>query len=99
MHTITAFWLDFEGLGLPGGLEKQEKQLPKNHSFSDVKKSPPKPFFVILGSFLGSFWVALWSTLGYLFGPFLGRVSGIVLGPFLAPFWRYFGPLLGAFLV
>ena len=28
LHTFTAFWLDFEGLGLPGGFKKQEKTAP-----------------------------------------------------------------------
>ena len=29
LHTLTAFWLDFEGLGPPGGLKKQEKTASK----------------------------------------------------------------------
>ena len=37
--TIIAFWLDFEGLGPPGGLKNQKKQLPKNQRFFDVKKT------------------------------------------------------------
>ena len=55
LHTITVFWLGFEGLGLPGGARNEKKHLPKNHCFFEVKKRPPKPFFVILDSFLGSF--------------------------------------------
>jgi hypothetical protein len=99
LNDSTAFWLDFEGPGLLGGLEKQEKTASKKILIFRCEKRRPKLFFMISGSFLGSFWGALWSTLGYLFGPFLGRVSGIVLGPFLVPFWRYFGPIFGAILV
>ena len=29
LHTLTAFWLDFQGPGLPGESKKREKQLQK----------------------------------------------------------------------
>ena len=33
LHTIIMFWLDFQGLGLPGWLQKQEKTAPGKSCF------------------------------------------------------------------
>ena len=33
LHTLTAFWLDFQGPGLPGRLKKREKNLRKIEFF------------------------------------------------------------------
>ena len=39
LHTITAFWLDFQGLGPPGGFKKREKTTSKNDHFFEVDKN------------------------------------------------------------
>ena len=33
LHTLTTFWLDFQGLGPPGWLQKQEKTAPGKSCF------------------------------------------------------------------
>ena len=99
LHTLTAFWLDFEGLGPPGGLKKQEKTAPKKSEFFRCEKKATQTVFsdfgflfgVILGSSLEYFRVSFWT--------FFWEVSGIVLVSFLAPFLKYSGSILGAILV
>ena len=96
LHTSTAFWLDFQGLGPPGESKKQEK-LPNYHRFFDMEKRPPKPFFIILRSLLGSFRGAFWSTFGASWSTFEKfccfslEVSG---GPLRDRFWLHFGLML-----
>ena len=41
----TAFWLDFQGLGRPGGVKKREKQRLAIQCFFGVKKRYPKRCF------------------------------------------------------
>ena len=45
LHTIPAFWLDFEGLGAPGGFKKQEKTAPGKSCFFGLKRKVPKSVF------------------------------------------------------
>ena len=45
LHTLTAFWLDFEGLGPPGGFKKQEKTTPGKSCFFGLKRKVPKSVF------------------------------------------------------
>ena len=45
LHTLTAFWLDFEGLGPPGGFKKQEKTAPGKSCFFGLKRKVPKSVF------------------------------------------------------
>ena len=59
---LQCFGLVLRVSGVLGGAKNEKKHLPKNHCFFEVKKRPPKPFFVILGSFLGSFWEAFRTT-------------------------------------
>ena len=41
LHTFPAFWLDFEGLGPPGGSKKQEKTAPGKSCFFWLEKKGP----------------------------------------------------------
>ena len=98
---LQRFGLILEGLGPPAGDKNKKKQLPNYHRFFDVETKAPKPFFIILNTFLGSLWDAFWSTFGAFwltFGSFLllflGSVSGTAPGPFLASFWLDFAPIL-----
>ena len=45
LHTLTAFWLDFEGLGPSGGFKKQEKTAPGKSCFFGLKRKVPKSVF------------------------------------------------------
>ena len=45
LHTFTAFWLDFEGLGPSGGFKKQEKTAPGKSCFFGLKRKVPKSVF------------------------------------------------------
>ena len=56
LHTLTAFWLDFGRSGTSCGCQKTKKTASKLSSFFDVETKAPKPFFIILNTFLGSFW-------------------------------------------
>ena len=59
--------------------KNEKKQLPNYHRFFDVETKAPKPFFIILNTFLGSFGGAFWST----------------FGAFLVDFWKLFAAFLG----
>ena len=98
---LQRFGLILQGLGPPAGAKKREKAASKLSSFFDVETKAPKPFFIILNTFLGSFWGAFWSTFGAFwltFGSFLllflGSVSGTAPGWPLASFWIDFAPIL-----
>ena len=98
---LQRFGLILQGLGPPAGAKEREKTASKLSSFFDVETKAPKPFFIILNTFLGSFGGAFWSTFGAFwltFGSFLllflGSVSGTAPGPLLASFWIDFAPIL-----
>ena len=79
---------------LPGRAKNDKKQLPNYHRFFDMEKRPPKPFFVILKSFLWSFWGAFWSTFGTFwltFVKFCCFSLEVSRGPLRDRFWLHFG--------
>ena len=45
LHTITAFWLDFEGLGRPGKLKNREKTAPGRSCIFRLKRKVHKSVF------------------------------------------------------
>ena len=45
LHTLTAFLLDFDGAGPPGGLKKQEKTAPGKSCFFGLKRKVPESIF------------------------------------------------------
>ena len=45
LHTFTAFWLDFEGVGPPGVLKKREKTAPGKSCFFGLKRKVNKFVF------------------------------------------------------
>ena len=63
LHTLTAFWLDFQGPGPPGRLKKKENTASGNLPFFELKKKAPKTVFsdfrllfeVIFGVLFGDF--------------------------------------------
>ena len=90
LHTLTAFWLDFEGLGPSGGFKKQEKTAPGKSCFFGLKRKVPNLFFMILGSVLGSILELLGDPKWYIKLSVFFLVSGAppwtILGRLLAPF-------------
>ena len=60
LHTFIAFWLDFQGLGLPGGFKKQEKTAPGKSCFWEFVWKAPQIIFLL---FLVDFGVPFWSFL------------------------------------
>ena len=102
LHTLTAFWLDFEGLGPPGGLKKQEKTASKKSQFFRCEKKATQTVFcdfgllfgVILGSPLEHFRVSFWT----LFGEGLRDRFGTLFGSILEVFWTTFGSMFGIIL-
>ena len=102
LHTFTAFWLDFEGLGPPGGFKKQEKTTPGKSCFFGLKRNVPKSVFF-------DFWVSFGVDFGgpgrpkmgeLIFRFFFGvrRPPWTILEPLLAPFWGHFKVILGLLL-
>jgi len=102
LHTFIAFWLDFEGLGPPGGFKKQEKTTPGKSCFFALKRKVPKSVFF-------DFWVSFGVDFGapgrpkmgeLIFRFFFGvrRPPWTILGPLLAPFWGHFRVILGLLL-
>ena len=49
MHTIKAFWLDFEGSGCPETMLQQEKRSTDIRGFLVVEKTPPESFLSDFG--------------------------------------------------
>ena len=101
MHTLIAFWLDFQGLGPPGEGKKREKTASKLSSFFRYGKETTQTVFcnfnVLFGVILGSLWVDFWSLLVDFWEVlllFFGSVSGTAPGPLLAPFCNHFAPIL-----
>ena len=54
LHTLTAFWLDFQGLGPPRMLKMSKKGLLEKHRFLGFRKTGPKAVFLVFDVFLGS---------------------------------------------
>ena len=54
LHTLTAFWLDFQGLGPPRMLKMSKKGLLEKHRFLGFRKTGPKAVFRAFEVFLGS---------------------------------------------
>ena len=102
LHTLTAFWLDFQGSGPPGRLKKREKTASENLPFFELKKRAPETFF-------SDFWLFFGVIFGALFGDF-GDVGatyfwegvrdrfGTVFGSILEVFWTDLGRIFGIIL-
>ena len=56
LHTITTFWLDFEGLGHLESFRKQEQQHLGNHIFWIEREGSQISFFMISSAF---FWISV----------------------------------------
>ena len=102
LHTFTAFWLDFEGLGPPGGFKKQEKTAPGKSCFFGLKRKVPKSVFYDFRVSFGVDFGALGrpKMVQLIFWFFFGvrRPPWTILGPLLAPFWGHFRVILGLLL-
>ena len=95
-HTITAFWLDFEGLGRPGKLKNREKTAPGRSCFFGLKRKVNKfVFFMILGTFLEPFWSSKMILKSSNSISLCCSLSGGLQGPFWDHFWLYFGVIWG----
>ena len=97
---LKRFGLIFRVWDLPGRAKNEKKQLPNYHRFLDMEKRPPKPFFVILMSFLGgilgSLLVDFWSLL-VDFWKFCCFSLEVSRGPLRDRFWLHFGIILHRF--
>ena len=110
LHTITAFWLDFEGLGPSGGFKKQEKTAPGKSCFFGLKRNVPKSVFydfrVIFGAILEvknqCKIIKLDFTLCFVIWRVPGSVLlrfGVILGLLLRWFGRFFGDVSESWFV
>ena len=102
LHTLTAFWLDFQGPGPPGESKKREKTASENRPFFELKKRAPKTVF-------SDFRLHFEVIFGALFGDF-GHVGaayfregvrdrfGTLFGSILEVFWTVFGSIFGIIL-
>ena len=54
LHTLTAFWLDFQGLGPPRMLKTRKTWLLEKPRFLGFRKTGPKAVFRAFDVFLGS---------------------------------------------
>ena len=98
MHTFTAFWLDFEGLGPLGGFKKQEKTAPGKSCFFGLKSKVPKSVFYDFRVSFGSHFGALGRPkMGELIFRFFFGV-GALPGPFWDHFWLHFTVFSGLLL-
>ena len=59
LHTLTVFWLDFQGLGPPRILKIRKKVLLEKHPFLGFKKMGSEAVFLDFYVFLGSLLEAL----------------------------------------
>ena len=96
LHTLTAFWLDFEGLGPSGGFKKQEKTAPGKSCFFGLKRKVPKSAFYDFRASLGVHFGVLGrpKMVQLIFKFFVGvwrPPPRTILGPLLAPFYVVFG--------
>ena len=91
LHTLTVFWLGFEGLGPPRGRQKREKTPSKKSLFFLSEKKAIQTVFCDFRLFFGVILGGLSDDLRVCFGVFF---EGGSPGSFWTPFWLYFGSIL-----
>ena len=98
LHTIALFWLDFKGLGHPGGLKKREKTAPGKSCFFGLKRKVPKSVFyyfrVSFGVDFGASGRPKITELIFRYFLVSDALPWTISGPLLAPFWGHLGSLL-----
>ena len=95
LHTLTAFWLDFEGPGPSGWLKKREKTVPGKLWFFGLKRKAPKSVFcdfrVVFGVDFGVLGRPKNTELIFRYFLVSDAPPWTILGPLLARFWSHFG--------
>ena len=102
LHTITAFWLDFQGPGPPGRLKKREKTASENLHFFELKKRAPETVFSDFLLLFGVIFNALFGDFGDVGATYFSEGVrdrfGSVFGSILEVFWTDFGRIFGIIL-
>ena len=102
LHTSKVFWLDFQGLGLLGGLKSCEKHHLGKHVLFEFKSIAPKSVFYDMGMFFGSSLRALGrpkiTESIFSLGVSFQKASRVAFKALLVLFWSHLGTTLVVFV-